>query len=231
MKSRTRSTLAFALAAGLFPFAAFAATPIFQIGNVDGNQAEFEQESDTFNNPQYYIHAADYAAVIGQAGAGGNWTGPQEILADGPGADTWANSLNGFPRALVPGRPVIDIFFQLSTVEALSPALQFDTLLFGLGGGSSHDVTFYLNGVSFFTQDGIVGDTPVDVLLPRTGGGFTFNEGGNVISLVRDGGGAESPWIQFDYVILNAIPEPSSGLLLLAAVGMVGWRRRRSMGS
>ncbi len=227
MKSPSQTRLAFALAGGLLSAPAFAATPIFQIGLVDNSQAEFEQESDTFNNPQYYIHEGDYGSIIGQSGAGGTWTGPQEILADGPTAAEWPTTPNGFPRALVPGRPVIDIFFQLSTVQALSPALQFETLLFSLGGGSSHDVTFYLNGTPFFTQDAIIGDTPVNVEIPREGGGFTFNDGGNVISLVRDGGGVDSPWIQFDYVNLNAVPEPSLAWLALTAVGAAGWRRRR----
>lgn len=212
-----------AAAFGLTTLISPAATLVFQIGADDNNQAEFEQEADAFNNPQYYMHNGDYTSIIGKAGAGGVWNAGQEILSDG--ADSAATT-DGFPRALVPSRPVIDIFFQLDASAAASPALQFETTLFWLGADSVHDVTFYLNDTPFFTQDGIAGDTPISVLIPQ--GGPAFNVGSNVLSLVRDGGLETNPWIQIDYVRLTAVPEPSLAALSALAVAGAGLRRRRS---
>lgn len=203
-----------------------AAAVVFQIGTPDNNQAEFEQESDSFNNPQYYVHNGNYTSVIGKAGAGSNWISGQEILSDGT-SEEWGKTLDGFPRALVPGRPVIDIFFQLDAAQAASSALLFETALIWPGVGSSHDLTFYLNDKPFFTVDNVTVDTPVSVLVPQDG--FDFNVGGNVLSLVRDGGSDTNPWIQFDYVRLTAIPvpEPSLAGLTILALTSAGWRRRR----
>lgn len=201
-----------------------AVTTVFEIG-VFGNsptQAEFEQESDAFNDPAFYYEPGDYTAVVGKAGPGIIAT-QAEILADGPTSAEWGNSLAGFPRALVPGRPIIDIFFQLTEEEAQAPWLQFETLLTDLGGDSSHDVTFFLNDVPFFTQDGITASLPVNVSIPSG-----YVAGPNVISLVRDGGGDTNPWIQFDALRLTAVPEPAAGAFALAAAGMLALRRRRA---
>lgn len=202
-----------------------AATTIFQIGVVDNSQAEFEQEADAYNNPQFYVHTGNYSAVVGRAGNGANWTGGPEILSNGPTAAEWDDTLDGFPRALVPGRPVIDIFFQMSAVIAQSPSLQFDTKFIGQGGGSSHNVSILLNGTTIFTQSNILTDVPVSVSLPKAN--FTYNEGGNVISFVRDGGTDTNPWIQLDFVRLDAIPEPSIAMLSVLALAGAGLRRRR----
>lgn len=210
----------------MVPLHSEAATTVFQIGVEDNNQAEFEQESDAYNNAQYYVHAGNYTAVAGKAGNGGVWSGAQEILSDGPTAAEWSATPDGFPRALVPGRPVIDIYFQMSAVIAQSPSLQFETKLFGLGGNSVHDVTIFLNGAPIFTQTGIAAEVPVSVSLPKSG--FTYNEGGNVISFQRTGGIETNPWIQLDFVRLNAIPEPSAALLSVLALAGAGLRRRRS---
>ena len=52
--------------------------------------------------------------------------------------------------------------------------------------------------------------------------------GSNVISIERLGGSGASQWIQFDYLQLSAVPEPSSAVLLaLGAVGLGAFRRKR----
>lgn len=194
---------------------------VFEIGTFDNANADFEQESDQYNNAQYYAEAGDYSATTGGSGPGTDWVGPEpEILQDGPGGledpedpsspQVWARTNDGFPRALVPGRPVLDIFFQLTAAEAESKALLFETKLFGLGANSSHDVAIYLNGVAIERKLRVRGDTPWNVYIPSNLPGMVFHEGANVLTIRRTGGGpvtpdgGDNPWIQFDALKLTA---------------------------
>ncbi|RYD30878.1 MAG: hypothetical protein EOP86_19075, partial [Verrucomicrobiaceae bacterium] len=54
-------TLPRAAAAGLCMTTAAADTPVFEIGVFDDSSAEFEAESDSFNNAQYYFAPGDYS--------------------------------------------------------------------------------------------------------------------------------------------------------------------------
>lgn len=200
-----------AVAAPATPAPLFLGETIFAIGRLDNNQADFEQESDAYNNPQYYAAPGDYTAVIGKAttGASGVWEGPDAEIWQDPNGNP-AETLDGFPRALVPGRPVIDIFFQLDAKAQQARRLTFFAPLFWLGGGSSHDIEFYVNGTPFFSQANIIRDWGVGATFDRSSPDFPFVPGPNVISLVRTGGGETDPWIQFDTVQLLAEYEYTS---------------------
>jgi len=178
---------------------------------------EFEQEGGGRNNPQFYFDAGDYTSVVGQSGAGANVTEAEQFRND--------SSVEGFPRALVPGVPNVDIFFQLDEFEAAQRAVHFQADLFALGGGSSHDLAFYLNGQQFYSLSNVTGNRLVDLIFEPT----VLNEGGNVLSIARTGGGSTSPWIQFDYIGLEyVVPEPASlALLAMAAAGLGRYIRRR----
>ncbi|MES2466483.1 MAG: hypothetical protein V4675_04215 [Verrucomicrobiota bacterium] len=194
---------------------------VFQIGLFDGQNGDFEQESDAYNTPGYYTEPGDYSATQGNYGFGEDYPGPgAEILQDGPNgtvdpgdpgsAHNWSLSPNGFPRALAPGRPVLDVFFQLSATEAASGALLLETDLFGLGANSFHDLIFYINNVPFHRQLNVRGTTPLKLTIPRNQPGVLFNTGANVLSVRRSGGGLvdaagpNNPWIQFDALRLTA---------------------------
>lgn len=208
------------LAAVLFAAPAIAQVPLFTIGEFDGSQAEFEQESDAYNDAQYYVMPGDYSEVIGASGPGMEWFGPgPELLQDGPTADEWGISNEGFPRAVVPGRPVIDIFFQLTEEQAQADYLIFRTTMFWLGENSSHNIVYLLNGAPFHVAPFVEGETPVEVAIPREGvvapgWGAPFVAGGNVLSIVREGGGpvdpegVNNPWLQFDAVELSVATSP-----------------------
>lgn len=219
-----------ALASLLTAATAQADSVLFTIGAFDGGNADFEQESDAYNNAQFYTEPGDYSTVTGGSGPGTEWVGPgSEILQDGPGGlvdpldpesgQVWAVTPDGFPRALVPGRPVLDIFFQMTAAEAESKALLLETKLFGLGGNSSHDVAVYLNGVAVERKLRVRGDTPWNVYIPANLPGMVFHEGPNVLTLRRTGGGpvivdgGDNPWIQFDAVKLSANVTPPTELL------------------
>lgn len=211
---RHLASLAAALALGA---TCHAESLVFEIGTFDGSQAEFEQENNAYNDHQFYYEPGDYSGTPGNERAGSDYvygyevTEP-EILSDGPlvgDEHPWADTLDGFPRALVPGRPVIDIFFQLTESEAASSAMKFETVLMWLGEGSSHDVTFYINNVPFYRLIDVRRDTPVEVYIPRNlpvpdGHPGLFQVGPNCLSIRRTGGGSQNPWIQFDALRLTA---------------------------
>lgn len=214
-----------AIAGGIcLSHSAQAVTPIFQIGIKDGNQAEFEQEGGGRNDAQYYVNNGDYTSLTGLSGNGVNWTSGME-----PFKDDINNNL-GFPRALVLKDWVIgtDLFFQIGADVALSPYIRFDTTLILSGANTSHTVEFKLNGTTFYSSPTITltteqPDHPVVIDIPSA----NFNVGSNVISMQRTGGVGDSPWIQFDYINLSAVPEPSLGMLALMALGFGAARRRR----
>ncbi|MES2707618.1 MAG: hypothetical protein V4726_13570 [Verrucomicrobiota bacterium] len=198
-------------AAGLCLATASADSVVFEIGAFDNGNADFEQETDAYNNAQYYSEPGDYSATVGGSGMGMEFTGPgAEILQDGATAADWLLSNEGFPRAVVPGRPVLDVFFQLTAAEAASNALLFETKLFGLGANSSHDVAFYLNNVAISRILRVRGETPVKLYIPANIPGMAFHEGPNVLTIRRTGGGpvvaggGDNPWIQFDALKLTA---------------------------
>ncbi|RYD27379.1 MAG: hypothetical protein EOP86_24620, partial [Verrucomicrobiaceae bacterium] len=198
-------------AAGLCLATAAADTPVFEIGAFDNANGDFEQESDAYNNAQYYFAPGDYSEVTGGSGPGTLFEGPgSETLQDGPTNVEWPATQDGFPRAVVPGRPVLDVFFQLTAAQAASSALLLETKLFGLGGNSSHDIAFYLNNVAISRILRVRGDTPVKLWIPSNIPGMAFHEGGNVLTIRRTAGGpvtaggADNPWIQFDALKLTA---------------------------
>lgn len=240
MKKTSLLNAVLILAAGsVFCAKASAATQLFQIGTFDNTQLEFEQESGAYNDPQYYYEAGNYSTIVAQSisGAAVNYAGGQEILLTTPLNDP---ELLGMPRALVPDRPVVDIFFQMDATEASSTSLEFTTTLMALGNngsgevgyvGSSHNLTFYLNGQAFHSDTystTLFADRekafPVSVSIPF--GSIPFNTGSNVLSVQRTGGSPNTPWIQFDALSLNAVPEPGSALLGLATLGLLAGRRR-----
>ncbi len=206
---------------------------IWQVGWFDEANADFEQESDAFNDPQFHVAPGDYAGIRGKGGPGRLFEGPDpEIWQDGPegpldpendpeGPSVWSLTRDGFPRALVPGRPSVDIYFRLTAEQAQQDYLALHTILFGLGPNSSHDVGAYLNGTPIAFGTGITAPLQVEVLIPRLGvraPGFgpAFHEGYNVLSLVRTGGGPVDPdgvemgpWIQFDAVALTTALPPA----------------------
>ena len=204
---------------------ALSAAVVFQIGTFNNANTEFEQESSVWNNAQFYAHAGNYTTVTGLTGVGTTAATP-ERLADGTDNTTWGNTTEGFRRALTSGLPTQDIFFQLTALEAASDTLIFKTRLIGPGTGSSHNLAFSFNNQIFWTQSNVIADTgEFSIVLPKTS--FTFNTGGNVISLQRTGGGTTSPWISFDAVSLT-IPEPGKGLLLLSGLMLISLRRVRN---
>lgn len=222
------------LCLGLSPLPLLAASQVFQIGSFDGQNGDFEQENNLYNTPLYYAHPGDYTTLQGNYGFGENFAGPgAEILQDGPNgtvdpgdpgsAHNWSISLEGFPRALTGGRPVLDVFFQLNASGAASTALLLEADLFGLGANSFHDLTFYLNNVPFYRQLGIRGNTPLKLYIPKNQPGIVFHEGANVLSVRRTGGGLVDPagvnnqWIQFDALRLTA--EVTSPVELIWQIG------------
>jgi MYXO-CTERM domain-containing protein len=194
-----------------------AVVTLFQIGTFNGNQSEFEAEGSG-NNAQFYVHAGDYTSITNApSGPGLNVSSPEPISADG---------IDGFPRALTQSRPLIDIFFQLTAEQVASPYLIFQTSLIQLGADSSHNMEFLFNGTSIWSQSNITSSTGM-LTLEIPASDFTFNEGGNVITLRRTGGSGASQWIQFDAVLLQT-PEPSQAALALLGLGALGLRRTRS---
>lgn len=219
------------LTAGLPAPARAAESVVFEIGAFDNANGDFEQETDAYNNPQYYTGPGDYSLTSGGSGLGIDFAGPgAEILQDGPGGlvdpndpdsgQVWALSTEGFPRAVVPGRPVLDLFFQLTADEVNSSALLFETTLFGLGANSSHDITFYLNNVAFARRIRVRETTPLQLFIPHNIPGMVFHEGPNVLTVRRTGGGlvdplgVDNPWIQFDALKLTAGVTAPSELIM-----------------
>lgn len=43
---------------------------VFALGSFNGSHSEFEQESNSFNDNKFYVHAGDYRAVQGSTGFG-----------------------------------------------------------------------------------------------------------------------------------------------------------------
>lgn len=192
---------------------------IFSLGANDNSQADFELEGDARNDAKFYVHAGNYSTVNGSTGAGADVLLP-EFVQDGSATD-------GLPRALVPSRPKLDLFFQLTPEEAAAEKLRFEADLFSLGGGSSHDLVFSINGVTLGTFLNVTAAQlasfeffPADV---------NALAGSNVISIERIGGSTTNSYIQFDYLQLSTVPEPSSAVLLaLGAFGLGAFRRRRA---
>ena len=192
---------------------------VFSIGVDDETQNDFELEGDTLNDAQFYVHAGDYTTLSASAGA--NVTVPERVR------DDLAGGTEGFPRALTSARTRLDLYFQLTPEQVAAGELHFEADLFSLGGNSSHDLVFSINGVTLGQIDGIT--APQFASFDFLAGDVNAVAGSNVISIERVGGGSESPWIQFDYVQLtSAVPEPSSALMLaLGAMGLGAFRRRR----
>jgi hypothetical protein len=179
-------------------------------GNTPSTQIEFEQEGPARVDLDYYYHAGDYTGVTGLNGVGVTRSTSEPIMSR---SDT-----EGFGRALVPNYPNSNVFFQLSPEERARGHFRFRSELRNLGGGSVHDLRFTFNGVTILELAGISGNTPIDVMFDADD--VNAMVGGNVISVEQTAVTGTSPWIQFDYMELQAvIPEPgSAGLIALGGV-------------
>jgi hypothetical protein len=172
---------------------------VFYIGVDNNTQSEFEQENAQLAH--YYWENGNYT-VFSPAE---NWTGGQETFGDQPGAAT-TNAL-GFPRALTTGYTQTNIYFMLDAAEAgLNQPMRLVVDIISLGGGSVHDLDVRLNNAApFAAQTGIAGNQTWTI--DTTAGAMGAVTGPNVLRIRRTGGaGGASPWIQFDYIHLQADP-------------------------
>ncbi len=166
----------------------------------NGNQAEFSQETGVDEAPgsaeaqdDDYYFAGTYPDPIG------------EVAADEP----WTN----FDRAHTPGDPTNRIHFNASAAVA-DPStelrLNLDYCCLGAAEGieGSHDVSIRINGHELASLAGVQADTLVRERFHA--GAFGITEGANTIEIERTGG-ADSSWIQYDYVSLEAMSAGSTG--------------------
>jgi hypothetical protein len=168
---------------------------VFMLGTDNASQADFEQENG--NLAHYYFENGNYTSLGGQ-----DWVSGQEVLNNAVAGDTI-----GFPRALTSGYTQTNIYFNLDAAEAgPNQPIRLTLDIFGLGGGSVHDLDVRLNGAApFATRTGIAGDT--NWVINTTAGAIGAVSGPNVLRIRRTGGaGGASPWIQFDYLRLEADP-------------------------
>jgi hypothetical protein len=222
------AALAAALLLGLGSMAVQGAT-VFYIGIDNDRNSDFEQEGNPRNDNKYYWENGDYTAVTGIAGSAGvNWTKGQEIWQDGAADTTWANSLDGFARAITNSWTTHHIYFQLDPDEVgsgktLTFTIDFLTPSQSEGNPpSSHNVNFYLDNVLFHTES----DINAARLVTVTGiDASMLAAGSHVLSWQRTGG--VNGWVSIDYLSLESVPEPSRATLLMLATGGVLWRRRR----
>ena len=170
---------------------------VFMIGLDNATQTEFEQESGVLAH--YYWENGNYQPLGGE-----NWTGNQE---------TWNNTATvtgdtlGFPRALVPSYTQTNIYFNLDANEAgPNQPIRLTLDLISLGGGSVHDLDVRLNAAApFAAQTGIA--AAQTWVINTTAGAMGAVTGPNVLRVRRTGGaGGANPWIQFDYLRLEADP-------------------------
>jgi len=191
---------------------------IFAIGFNDDTQSEFDSEGGSADD-KFYWEPGDYTSVQGFTGLGANVAAPEEYRVGGS---------QGFPRAVTSGVSATDIFFQLDRQEAGFGKFRFQTDLISLGSGSSHNLEFLLNGEVFHSESNVTANRAIDLTFLSD----NVWEGGNVLTLRRNGGGTTNAWIQFDFVNLTSVvPEPSSVVLALSGLlllGVAGWRRRRA---
>ena len=191
---RTGGTAAY-LTVDYLRLAVLDSNEVFTIGYEDLYQSEFEHEGGTRNDPNFYFDAGDYSEVSGLDGAGLNRSTPEPFQSE--------TDSEGFPRALVPSRPTVNIFFQLSAEEQARGRLRFRTRLQWLGSGSVHDMEFLMNGVSVQTLNGVSANTDVDFQFDAAA--VQAVDGNNVFSVRQNNVTGASPWIQFDFLELQAL--------------------------
>ncbi|MGK0185913.1 MAG: hypothetical protein ACI9R3_001696 [Verrucomicrobiales bacterium] len=176
-------------------------TQLWQIGNDDGGQSEFdhEAEADAF----FYVEDGDYSETSPDDGVrfGELWDRGPELWRDGTAEDGI-----GFRRALNDSAFDINIFFQLDAAEA-NPAsiFTFSVEFRAPEATSTHDIDLSMNGVLFHSE-AEVDSAAEDVLIKDTftGEDVGAKEGPNVLTVARTAG--TGAWIQMDYVRLEVEP-------------------------
>lgn len=164
-------------------------TPLWLLGIVDNNQAEFTNEvngspeapgSPDMLDDDYYF-AGEYPDTVGL------------VFENEP--------FTNFERALTSGNTFSRIHFTLAPEQVKANTeylLTFNLIFLGSGGGpSEHDITFRFNGTDFRTETGITSPKLIEEIVKAPAVNAVVGE--NVIELERTGGSAGS-WIQFDYI-------------------------------
>lgn len=195
---------------------------VLQLGEFDGLNSEFEQESGIENNAQYYAHAGDYRGKTGLTGAGLLQATPEPLLSVG--------TMDGMRRALTSGQHTMEIFFMLPEQAMNEPFLLFQTKFISPGSGSSHNLKLSLNGQEIWAKTQVTSATDMIEVVLRPSD-FAYSAGANYLTFQRTAGTSTNPWISIDAVHLQAVPEPKVALLTLLGIGALGWTRRRPSAS
>jgi hypothetical protein len=191
-----KAFLLLAVAASLFfvPASHAAFGDAWMIGTDNNSQADFETESGAGDN--YYLENGDYTSVGGIV-----WTQGREPLI----VTTNVGDYDGFERALVPGDPTENIFFQLNAAQVTPSAqLRFTVDFFSLGATSSHDLEIRLNGTLLRTLPAVT--APRTEVITGSPSALGAQLGPNKLTVTRTGGSATNPFIQFDYLRLETDP-------------------------
>jgi hypothetical protein len=221
------------------PLASAAFVQVWQIGVDDDGQAEFAQESGGLEaapgsaaakDDDYYL-AGTYPAPIGVVTTNEDTVQFMEraltgnAAGAGDSADRFHFNLDGSQAAGTNELRVTVDLIGLGYWDASEAA--------GGAGTTVHDLSVSLNGVNIGSQAGIGG--PTTWVLNTTAAAVNATAGANVLEITRTGGlsgddpVANTGWIQYDFLRLEAqpIPEPSTTLLFAAMVGGAVMTRRR----
>ena len=164
-------------------------TPLWLLGIVDNNQAEFTNEvggsPEAPGSPEAldddFYFAGEYPNTVGTVAV------TEDFLF--------------FERALTAGNTFSRIHFNLTANQIKTNSellLTFNLIGLGSGGGSSlHDISFRFNGTEFHKETQLGNPKKVEEIIKTSA--YNAVAGENVIELERTGGTAAS-WIQFDYI-------------------------------
>lgn len=159
----------------------------------NGNSDEMSHEAA--GDDDYYF-AGDYTSV-----GGPNQPANELLRDDSSTAVIDGNPAIGFERALTQTDALSNIWFILPANRATvntTYKLTFDVL--GMAGGSTHDITFTMNGLGVQTVTGISAATTIT--LEWSGAVVNPVTGANKVTYNRVGGTAGS-YIVLDYVMLE----------------------------